>query len=134
MIGCGAEAVIQQEDPHLAWAQRIEHQIVLLALVLTGPKDDPDQRHLTYYSSAVVSPDDLDRIRPGLKRSVQRQVQGRPNSDRLPIAFLTYADGILVDVTTVTFSFNLDIPFPFPSGATLDDAVLQLLAVIALVS
>ena len=130
MTSLGAETMQRQGDPRLAWAQRIEKEIPKVTLNLCGPPASTDHNDLAFSSAALVSLDDLENQRPGLKESILRQVQGRPDEDRLPIAFLTYANGSAIDLTTVTFSVDINAPCPFPPGTMLDDAVVQLLAFI----
>jgi hypothetical protein len=126
MVGLDAESVQKDANPHALWAQRIQRDILQISLNLVGPKDQTTHRGLVFLSAAIVSLDDLEERRAGIKDAVHIQVLSRRQDDRIPVAFLTYADGIAVDLSTVTFSFDIRRPLPFPSGTSFEVAVAHL--------
>jgi hypothetical protein len=126
IIGLGGEAAQHESNPRIAWVRQVERQILVVNLCLVGAREETGYQHLVFISATVAPLGALDAICPGMKDAISIAIHIRPNEDRLPVAIITYADDVVIDLSIVTFSFDINIPFPFLPGTTFADAVLRL--------
>jgi hypothetical protein len=126
-IALKADIIQKEADPVAAWARHIKGKALRIDLTLARKDSDPAYTGLDYLGCAAVQLTFLEGLRPGVADAVRSQTRGS-KGDAIPIAFITHTDGLLSDLTTITFSFDINDAVPYPPDATVEQAERQLRA------